>query len=161
MLLKKRQGVTINFLTHSPSPCLMKHVSEIRFYHHKKKSLTSHHHRSLNIKCLSMDINFLNFISIITTLINLVAAFFIARRMESFERNLQTIGLERNSPYKTIMEIWVESAALIVLFSIVCLALAFFSYSPVSFIFMECLVHINVRAFLVRFRSTGNLTFIF
>lgn len=88
----------------------------------------------------------MNFISIVTTLINLIAAFFIAKRMESFERNLQSLGLSRNSPYKTIMEIWVESAALIVLFSIVCLALAFFSYSPVSIIFMECLVHINVRA---------------
>ena len=51
-----------------------------------------------------------------------------------------------NSPYTVTAytEIWVESAVLIVSFGIIYLILIY-SAPPVSFIFMECLIPINVR----------------
>ena len=93
-----------------------------------------------------MDANFFGLNSILTTLINFIAAFLIVKRIRSFQRNLQTLGLGP-SPYTALMEIWVESAALIVLFNLVYLGLTFVppSHPPVSFIFMQCLIHINVR----------------
>ena len=87
-------------------------------------------------------------ISLSATLINFSAAISIAIRIKMFQRNLQTLGLGPSSPYTALMEIWIESAALIVLFGIVYQALIYsdqYPVSSVSFIFMECLIHINVR----------------
>ena len=99
--------------------------------------------------------------SLSATLINFSAAISIAIRIKMFQRNLQTLGLGPSSPYTALMEIWVESAALIVLFGIVYQALF---YGPeqylVSFIFMECLIHINVRVTYYLAGRTGNLTFV-
>ena len=112
---------------------------------------------------LIIDFNIMNVISLSATLnINLSAAISIAIRIKMFQRNLQTLGLGPSSPYTALMEIWIESAALIVLFGIVYQALIYsdqYSVSSVSFIFMECLIHINVRVAYLAGR-TGNLTFV-
>jgi hypothetical protein len=84
-------------------------------------------------------------ITIITTIINIIAAVFIAARVIYFQRYIiQTVGSERNNQYTTVIVICIESSALIVLFSILYIVLVF-TGSPASFIFMQSLVHINVR----------------
>ena len=52
--------------------------------------------------------------------------FIIATRIKKIRQKIQTDGLgpSTGSPYTTFMEIWVESAALTILFSIVYLVLA-------------------------------------
>ena len=70
-----------------------------------------------------MDLALMDLISLIAAVINAIAAVLITMRIKRFRQRLQTDGLGPSSPYTTLMEIWVESAALIVLFSIVYLAL--------------------------------------
>ena len=82
-------------------------------------------------------------ITIITTIINTIAAVLIAARVLYYQRHIQAVASERNHQYMTVVVICVESAALIVLFSILYIVLN----SLVSFIFVQCLVHINVRAY--------------
>ena len=84
--------------------------------------------------------------SVFATMFNVMAAIFIAIRIKHFQRHLQAVGLRPSSPYMAYMEIWIESAALITLFSIAFLV-ASFSGSFVLFIFMECLIFINVRVY--------------
>ena len=86
----------------------------------------------------------MGFITIITTIINIIAAILIAARVIYFQRNIRAVASERNSQYTTVIVICIESAALIVLFSILYIVLVIIG-SPASFIFMESLVHINVR----------------
>ena len=108
----------------------------------------------------TLDLPLMDIISVIATVINVIAAVLIAIQIKKFRQRLQTDGLGPSSPYTTLMEIWVESAALIILFSIVYLVLA--GFTPVSFIFMQCLVHINVRVhnLLLLVGRTGNLTLV-
>ena len=91
-----------------------------------------------------MNSNLLAVIALVAALINIIAAIFISYRLLYFQINIQTAGSERSSQYTTIIIICVESAALIVVFSISYLVLRFIN-SPVKFIFMQSLVHINVR----------------
>ena len=103
-------------------------------------------------------------ITIITTIINIIAAVLITARVIYFQRYIkQTVGSERNSQYTTVIIICIESSALIVLFSILYIVLVLIG-SPASFVFMQSLVHINVRVhslllILVAAR-TGNLMFV-
>ena len=84
-------------------------------------------------------------ITIITTIINIIAAVLITARVIYFQRYIkQTVGSDRNNQYTTIIIICIESSALIVLFSILFIVL-FLTRSPASFIFIQSLVHINVR----------------
>ena len=84
-------------------------------------------------------------ITIITTIINIIAAVLIAARVIYFQRYIkQTVGSDRNNQYTTVIIICIESSALIVLFSILFIVL-FLTNSPASFIFIQSLVHINVR----------------
>jgi len=86
----------------------------------------------------------LEMITIITTIINIIAAILIAARVLYFQRYIKAAAnSERNSQYTTIIVICIESAALIILFSILYIVLVIIQ-SPVSFIFMQDLVHINV-----------------
>ena len=82
-------------------------------------------------------------ITIITTIINTIAAVLIAARVLYYQRHIQAVASERNHQYTTVVVICVESAALIVLFSILYIVLNL-TGSLVSFIFVQCLVHINV-----------------
>lgn len=91
----------------------------------------------------SMNRNLLFVIYLLTFIISIVAAVFISRRASFFLRRIQA-GSEHNNPFTAFSVIWVESAALIVLFSILYLAL-FFSGSPATFIIIQSMVHINVR----------------
>jgi hypothetical protein len=87
----------------------------------------------------------LQMITLITTMINIIAAFLIAARVIYFQRYIiQAVGSERNNQYTTVIVICIESSALIVLFSILLIVLVL-NGSPESFIFMQSLVHINVR----------------
>ena len=83
-------------------------------------------------------------ITVITTAINIIAAILIAARVLYFQRYIQAVAPERNNQYTTVIVICIESAALIVLFSILYIVL-FSIGSPVASIFMQSLVHINVR----------------
>ena len=83
-------------------------------------------------------------VTIITTFINIVAAVLIAARVIYLRRRIQAVTSERNSQYTTVVVICVESAVLIILFSIMYIVLDVIG-SVVSFIFMESLVYINVR----------------
>ena len=85
-------------------------------------------------------------ITIITTIINTIAAVLIAARVLYYQRHIQAVASERNHQYTTVVVICVESAALIVLFSILYIVLNL-TGSLVSFIFVQCLVHINVRVY--------------
>ena len=111
-----------------------------------------------------MDISLLNYFLIISTTFNGIAAILIVIRMKSFQRNLRTVGLGPSSPYTAFMEIWVESAALIVLFNIVYLVLtiSFADVIPESFIVMQCLIHINVRVhkLLLGWRNRQSYVFV-
>jgi hypothetical protein len=85
-------------------------------------------------------------ITIITTIINIIAAVLIAARVLYFQRYIRkTVVSERNNRYTAVIVICIESSALIVLFSILYIVLVTIG-SPASFIFMQSLVHINVRA---------------
>ena len=83
-------------------------------------------------------------ITIITTITNIIAAILIAARVLSFQRRIQAVASERNHQYTTVVVICVESAALIILFSILYIVLNL-TGSFVAFIFVQCLIHINVR----------------
>ena len=113
-----------------------------------------------------MDISLLNFFLIILTTFNGNAAILIVIRMKLFQRNLRTVGLGPSNPYTAFMdsEIWVESAALIVLFNIVYLVLtiSFADVIPESFIVMQCLIHINVRVhkLLLGWRNRQSYVFV-
>ena len=85
-------------------------------------------------------------ITTITTIINIIAAIMIAARVLYFQRYIQTVGSERNSQYTAVIVICIESAALIVLFSILYIVLVI-TGSPASYIFMQSMVHINVRVY--------------
>ena len=87
----------------------------------------------------------MDIVSTFATGINIVAAFAIGLRIKQFQRKLKADGLGPSSPYTAYMEIWIESAALIVSFGIVYQVLTYFFHNPVSFIFMECLIPISVR----------------
>ena len=91
-----------------------------------------------------MNSNLLALISLVASLINFIAAIFIAYRLLYFQIYIQTLSSERSSQYTTVIVICVESAALIVLFSILYLVL-WCIHSPAKFIIMQSLVHINVR----------------
>ena len=82
-------------------------------------------------------------ITVITTIINIIAAVLIAARVLYFQRYIKIVGSKRNNQYTTIIAICIESAALIILFSILFVVLVQIG-SPVSFIFQQSLVHINV-----------------
>ena len=82
-------------------------------------------------------------ITIITTVINIIAAVLIAARILYFRRYIQAIASERNNQYTTVIVICIESAALIILFNILYTVL-YLTSASVSFIFMPSLVHINV-----------------
>ena len=103
-------------------------------------------------------------ITIITTIINIIAAVSITARVIYFQKYIiQAVGSERNNQYTTIIVICIESSALIVLFSILYIVLSAIG-CPASFIFMQSLVHINVRVhnlllILVAARK-GNLMFV-
>ena len=108
------------------------------------------------------DLNLTDIVSTFATVINFIAASAIGIRIKQFQRKLKADGLGPSSPYTAYMEIWIESAVLIVSFGIVYIVLAVFLQNPVSFIFMECLIPINVRVhnFLLGCKNlTGNLTF--
>jgi hypothetical protein len=103
-------------------------------------------------------------ITIITTIINIIAAVLIAARVLYFQRYIQkTVVSERNNRYTAVIVICIESSALIVLFSILYIVLVTIG-SPASFIFMQSLVHINVRvhnlqeqAILYLFKILGHI----
>ena len=98
-------------------------------------------------------------ITIITTIINIIAAVLIAARVLYFQKYIKAVGSERNSQYTMVVVICIESAALIIFFSILYIVLVIIQ-SPVSSIFMQSLVHINVRVhnLLLIAARTGNLT---
>ena len=83
-------------------------------------------------------------ITIITNFINIIAAVLIVARVLYLQRCIKAVGLKRNSQYTTVIVICIESAALIVVFSILYMVMVIIR-SPASFIFMQSLVHINVR----------------
>jgi hypothetical protein len=83
-------------------------------------------------------------ITVITTAINLFTAILITARIIFFQR---LVGSGRNTQYTTIIIICVESSALIVIFSILYIVLLG-KGNPISFIFMESLVHVNVSTII-------------
>ena len=98
---------------------------------------------------------------IITTLVNFVAAVFIAARVLYFRRYKKTVGLERNNQYTTVIDICVESAALIILFTVLFIVLTVTEHFSASFIFRQSLVHINVRVHnLLHSCKNSNLMFV-
>lgn len=102
----------------------------------------------------------LGFIIVITTIINIIAAILIAARVIYFQRYIvQTVGSERNKQYTAVVVICIESSALIIIFSILYIALASTAI-PASFIFMQSLVHINVRVHTLLLISCKNLMFV-
>ena len=99
-------------------------------------------------------------ITIITTAINIIAAILIAARVLYFQRYIQAVAPERNNQYTTIIVICIESAALIVLFSMVYNVLYSIG-SPVSSIFMQSMVHINVRLYDLLFGCKNRQSYVF
>ena len=97
-------------------------------------------------------------ITIITTIINIIAAALIAGRVLYFQRYIKAVGSERNSQYTMVVVICIESAALIVLFSILYIVLVIVQ-PPASFIFMQSMVHINVR--ILRLGSKNRQSYIY
>jgi len=90
-----------------------------------------------------------------TIFLNLVIAALITFRILYFDRYIQkTVGLERNSPYLTIIIICVESSALIIVFSLIYLILYFKEYI-ISLIPLQLLVHVYVISpLLIIYRVT-------
>ena len=99
-------------------------------------------------------------VTILTTVINTIAAVLIAARVLYFQRYIQAVASERNNQYTTVIVICIESAALIVLFNILYRVLFLYS-SFVSFIFMQCLVHINVRVHKLRLTCKNKQSYFF
>ena len=99
-------------------------------------------------------------ITVITTAINIIAAILIAARVLYFQRYIQAVVSKRNNQYTTVIVICIESAALIVLFSIIYIVL-FTIRSPVSSIFMQSLVHINVRVYDLLFGCKNRQSYVF
>ena len=82
-----------------------------------------------------------------TIILNLVTATLITFRILYFDRYIRkTVGLERNNPYKTIIILCVESSALIVIFGLIYLFLAFLTNG--SLIPLQLLVHVYVRIYV-------------
>ncbi|KAF8802949.1 hypothetical protein BYT27DRAFT_7145525 [Phlegmacium glaucopus] len=78
-----------------------------------------------------------------TVFLNLVTATLITSRILYYKIYIQkTVGLERNSPYTTIIIICVESSALIVIFGVIYTILLFLTATPV--ILMQSMVHVYV-----------------
>ena len=89
------------------------------------------------------DPDVLVIMSVFAISVNIFAAGSFAIRIYQFQRHLKAVGLGPSSPYTAYMEIWIESAALTTLFSIAFLT----AHGSASFIFMECLISINVRVY--------------
>jgi len=90
--------------------------------------------------------NFVFFLAItaVTIFLNLITATLITFRILYFDRYIRkTVGLERNSPYMTIIIICVESSALIVVFGLIYLIL-YFKATNASLIPLHLLVHVYV-----------------
>ena len=82
-----------------------------------------------------------------TVIFNFVTATLITFRILYFDRYIrETVGLERNNPYKTVIILCVESSALIVIFGVIYLFLAFLTNG--SLIPLQLLVHVYVRIYV-------------
>ncbi|KAF8802950.1 hypothetical protein BYT27DRAFT_7341070 [Phlegmacium glaucopus] len=85
-------------------------------------------------------------VTMVSCILNTVTATLITLRILYFKRYIQkTVGLERNSPYKTVMIICIESSALIVIVNSIYLFL-FFRHPEASVIPMQSLVHVYAFA---------------
>ncbi|KAF8812850.1 hypothetical protein BYT27DRAFT_7335393 [Phlegmacium glaucopus] len=80
----------------------------------------------------------------VTVILNIFTAVLITLRILYFEIYMQkAIGLERNSPYTMVVIICVESSALIIVFSLIYIILAF-QQVDASYLPLQLLVHIYV-----------------
>jgi len=89
-------------------------------------------------------------VTVFTVILNFVTATLITLRILYFNRYIRkTVGLERNSPYMTVIMLCVESWALIIVFSLIYLIL--FSYQRESSA-SPTLIHVYVSLYsFVRF----------
>ncbi|KAF8812852.1 hypothetical protein BYT27DRAFT_6403600 [Phlegmacium glaucopus] len=82
----------------------------------------------------------------VTVILNIFTAILITLRIVYFERYVRgAMGVERNSPYMTVVIICIESSALIIVFSLTYIILYFQQISALVYLLMQLLlVHVYV-----------------
>ncbi|KAF8802947.1 hypothetical protein BYT27DRAFT_7260523 [Phlegmacium glaucopus] len=84
--------------------------------------------------------------TMMSAILNTVTATLITLRILYFTRYIQkTVGLERNSPYKMVTIVCIESSALIVIVNLIYIVLSY-RYPDASVVPMQSLVHVYALA---------------